>query len=87
MTRPWKTAAENVQLKAWKQALVDAAGNISHAAKALDISRAHATRLMKKYVLVEFAAKLRVDAGMLPASSGERRGIVAGRPRSRSSRN
>ncbi len=81
MTRPWKVASDEVQLAAWREALVDAAGNISHAATALKISRAHATRLMKKFALVEFAAKLRIEAGMLPATSGERKGVVAGRPR------
>ncbi len=83
MTRPWKTASDEVQLATWREALTEHDGNISRAATAISISRAHATRLMKKFALVEFAADLRMKAGMLPATSGERKGVVAGRPRSR----
>lgn len=64
MTRPWNIAATEVQLASWREALVEHNGNISHAATAIGISRAHATRLMKKYALMEFAAELRRGAGM-----------------------
>lgn len=79
----WDTISTETQLKVWRDALIEERGNISRAAKLIFISRSHATRLMKKFELVEFAARLRVEAGMLPASSGERKGVVAGRPRSR----
>ncbi len=69
------------QLTAWKQALVDAKGNVTKAAELAGIARSYAMELNKKYDLREFAAGLRLQAGGTRSTAGERKGTVTGRPR------
>ncbi len=69
MTHPWDEHAELVQRQALERALVSERGNITRAAAALDLSRSHVMRLIKKYDLV--------------AGAGELRGQKTGRPRTR----
>ena len=45
-------------------ALGKSAGNVTHAAKLLSISRVHAIRLSRKFALRDMARNLRLDAGM-----------------------
>ena len=59
----WDVKHDEVQLAAWKRALVKADGLIEAAAKIVGISRSTGTRLNKKYDLGAFAAKLRLKAG------------------------
>lgn len=78
----WDVAAKEVQLSALQDALSKSHGNISQAAKTVGISRSHAMRLVKKYELTEFAAKLRLKHGIgSKVQGGERTGVVLGRPR------
>ncbi|HET6959528.1 MAG TPA: hypothetical protein VFI56_23205 [Vicinamibacterales bacterium] len=80
----WTPDVEKVKLEQWRAALVAAGGNITHAAKATEISRAYATVLMKRFDLIEFAAQLRARAGAgALVRGGERQGVVTGRPRKR----
>lgn len=83
--RPWKVAAtkthDEVQLETWRAALEAQHGNISRAANEVGIARSHAMRLMKKYALTEFAARLREASGASRVRSGDRKGVVLGRPR------
>lgn len=85
IVHPWKVAAsqthDEVQLASWREALEAQHGNISRAADVIGVSRSHAMRLMKKYALTEFAAKLREEFGSARVRSGERKGVVLGRPR------
>ncbi|MES2179807.1 MAG: hypothetical protein V4550_18245 [Gemmatimonadota bacterium] len=79
--RPLKIAVNEVRLETWRAALVAAAGNITRAAMAVGIGHAWATKLNTKFELKEFAAKLRLEAGGTRTVAGERKGVVAGRPR------
>lgn len=63
-------------------ALVDAGGNITRAADALQISRAQLSRLLVTYALVDAAAHLRLVAGGR-VSRNSSSGKVTGRPRTR----
>lgn len=72
---PWIVVAAETQEMELRKALEATAGNISEAAGKLALSRQQVTRLVKKYDLGEFAAKLRVEAG------GTRRGRQWVRPR------
>lgn len=65
---PWIAVAAETQETELRKALKTTAGNISEAAIKLALSRQQVTRLVKKYELGDFAAKLRVEAG------GTRRG-------------
>lgn len=63
VTHPWRTASDEVQLAALREALIAEAGNITNAAARLGVHRTHAMRLLKKHDLVQFAAELRQRAG------------------------
>lgn len=60
-----------------RSALEDNGGNVSAAAAALGVGRQWATRLLRRYDLVEFAAQLRLQAGRVRGADGR----VTGRPR------
>jgi hypothetical protein len=63
MTRINTEAAHDLQKEALRAALVEAAGNVTHAAQATGLSLAHAKRLLDRYDLRAFAADLRAEAG------------------------
>jgi len=50
---------ESVRAETWRQALEDARGNISVAARAVGVSRRHASKLTRTFDLVDFARALR----------------------------
>lgn len=78
---PWETAADTVRLETFREALEKSSGNVTRAAAALELSRVHAMRLLKKYGLVEFAAQLRLKAGVgSRVTDGPSKGRVLGRP-------
>jgi len=79
--RAWDVPVDEIKTDTLKAALVEASGIITHAATALGVSRQHVTKLMRRYDLVEFAAKLRVESGAMNPSSGARPGAALGRPR------
>ena len=62
------------------EALEREAGNITRAAKALGISHATATRMVKRHGLGEFAARLREANGSHRVASGRDKGKVKGHP-------
>jgi hypothetical protein len=74
VTRINTAAAHDLQKEALRSALVEAAGNVTHAAKAAGLSLAHCKRLLDRYELRAFASDLRREAGKnvlgRPAGSG-----------------
>jgi hypothetical protein len=74
VTRINSETAHAWQKEALRVALIETAGNVTHAAKAIGLSLAHAKRLLVRYELRAFAADLRVEAGKnvlgRPAGSG-----------------
>lgn len=79
MAHPWDVASDEIKLTTWRAALLACKGNITHAAAQLGINRSHATRLMNKYGLHEYAAQLRLADGFARGNQGR----VTGRPPSR----
>lgn len=80
MPHPWDVASDEIKLTTWRAALVAAKGNITHAAAAVGINRSHATRLMTRYGLHEYAAQLRLAVGYARVVDGKSKGLVTGRP-------
>jgi hypothetical protein len=79
--KSWDISTEALQLSALTTALEAAHGNITCAARAVGLSRQHATKLVRRYELVAFAAGLRLQCGATRVAGGPRHGTVTGRPR------
>ncbi len=76
---PLKKAMDETREEAIVRALEHSSGNISRAAKTLGLARSRMMLLMSAdyYGLIEFAAKLRIEAGGVRGVDGR----VTGRPR------
>jgi DNA-binding NtrC family response regulator len=80
----YQAAVTETKLSELRVALTETKGNIKQAALDLGLSRQQMTKLVKKYELGEFAAKLRLAGGeMKRLTDGGRKGVVTGRPRKR----
>lgn len=79
---PYQAAVTETKLSELKLALGETNGTIKAAAKLLGLSRQQITKLVKKYALNEYAAKLRLEAGGTRVRDGARKGTVTGRPKS-----
>lgn len=76
-----QAGSEQEQKAAIEEALREAKGNVSIASTKLGFARSHMNRLLNKYGLRAFAAKLRAAAGAGTLRSGARAGITGlGRP-------
>ena len=64
----WGDAVGEVQLAVWRARLEESAGNITHAGKALGLTKSYAMRLTRAHGLNEYAAELR------HAATGRERG-------------
>ena len=82
----YQAAVTETKLSELRVSLTETKGNIKAAAGALGLSRQQMTKLVKKYELGEFAAKLRLEAGGRRVRDGERKGTVTGRPRTANKR-
>jgi hypothetical protein len=82
-----QAGSEQEQKAAIEEALRAADGNVSIAIQKLGMARSYVYRLLAKYDLTAFAAKLREDAGARKLHSGPRAGVVGlGRPSKKSPR-
>lgn len=72
--------AREVRQSTWVQALDQAHGSITRAAKAIGISRVHGARLTKAYGLTDYARELRRASG-LPLVGRPRKARVTRSPK------
>ncbi len=75
----WDVASFEAKLSLLKNALIDANGSITEAAKTMRLTRQQVTNLVRQFKLKDFAAQLRIQHGGVRVQSGERKGIVLGR--------